>query len=233
MTKTRIIGHRGAAGLELENTIPSFEKAVAVGAKIIEFDVHTTLDNQLVVCHDENIERVSGTSKLIHELTLAELQAIPLANGAAVPLLTEVMDLARHKKMAVIVEIKAVEDFAAFCTVLDTYPEVNITVASFNHNALAEVKKLRPAYRLYLGEAHRPVTILQEARAMKAQGIDLQYMLMNPLTYLLARWWKLDIMLYTVNNPFIVRFLLVLYPKVYICTNHPDRFIRKKARVQK
>jgi glycerophosphoryl diester phosphodiesterase len=230
MTKTRIIGHRGAAGLELENTLPSFERAISVGAKIIELDVRTTLDNQLVICHDDSLERVSNSKKLIHELTLAELRDIPLANGTTVPLLREVLDVARRRKAAVIVEVKAVSDIAAFCTTLDAYQDLDITVASFNHHLLAEVRQLRPGYRLYLTELHRPVAVLQAAKRLKAQGVDLHYMLMNPLTYLIARRWNLDLMLYTVNNKFIARFLMFLYPKVMICTNYPDQFVIKKPR---
>ena len=231
MTKTRIIGHRGAAGLELENTLPSFKKAVAAGVRIIEFDVHSTLDNRLVVCHDNNIERVSGASKLIRTLTYEELQAIPLKNDSTIPLLSEVMDFARKHHLAVIVEVKAVGDLLGFCSLMDHYAGLDITIASFNHGALAEIKQLRPNLPIYLGEQHRPVAVLQEARAMKAQGVDLHYMLINPLTYLIARYYKLEIMLFTVNSHVIARFLMWLYPKVYICTNYPDKFaLKSKAR---
>ena len=105
---------------------------------------------------------------------------------------------------------------------------MRLTIASFNHGLLAIIRELRPQARIYLAEAHRPVAILQEVRVMKAQGIDLNYMLMNPLTYWLALYWKLDIMLYTVNNTFIVGMLRLFYPKVFICTNYPGRFIRTK-----
>lgn len=228
MTKSRIIGHRGAAGLALENTLPGFRKAIEVGVQVIEFDVHTTLDNQLVVCHDSSLERVSTSNQRIKDLTLSELQAIKLHNGSYVPTLIEVLDLAHEHHLAVIVEVKAVDDYAAFCRTIDNYSGLDVTIASFNHGAVAAIKQLRPAYRAYLAEAHQAVATLHKAKTMGMQGIDLHYMLMNPLTYLLARVWKLDIMLYTVNNPTIARFLLFLYPKVSICTNYPNLFIHKE-----
>ncbi|MBX6381035.1 MAG: hypothetical protein IRZ01_10210 [Thermoflavifilum aggregans] len=46
------VGHRGTRGLMPENTIPSFKRAIEVGANTIEFDVHITKDNKVVICHD-------------------------------------------------------------------------------------------------------------------------------------------------------------------------------------
>lgn len=48
------VGHRGTRGLMPENTIPAFEKGIAVGANTIEFDVHITKDNKVVVYHDDS-----------------------------------------------------------------------------------------------------------------------------------------------------------------------------------
>lgn len=224
MAKTRIIGHRGAAGLALENTMPSFEKAVEVGADIIEFDVHTTADDQFVVSHDVDLRRISDSHAVIKNTSLEELRAIPLANGTHIPLLTEVLDFARIHKMPVIVEAKAIYDAERFCQVLDNYSDLDITVASFNHGLLVEIHRLRPGLPLYLGELQRPVAILRETKVLGGKGIDLHYMLINPLTYWLAKRWKLDIMLFTPNNRFIVKLIMLLYPDVLICTNHPERF---------
>lgn len=225
MIKTHIIGHRGAAGLALENTMPAFEKAVAAGVKIIEFDIHTTRDGIFVVHHDSNLARMSPSSEEIANLTLRELRAIRLDNGAHVPTLTEVLDFARAKHLAVVVEIKSVPDVEPFCALIDTYADLTITIASFKHDIMLQVRRARPTFRIYLVEGLQPVRVLLEAKAMKAQGIDLNYTLMNPLTYVLAKLWKLDVMLYTVNSPFIVRMLTILYPGVFICTNYPNRFI--------
>lgn len=48
------VGHRGTRGLMPENTIPAFEKGIAVGANTIEFDIHITRDSQVVIYHDES-----------------------------------------------------------------------------------------------------------------------------------------------------------------------------------
>jgi glycerophosphoryl diester phosphodiesterase len=233
MTKTRIIGHRGAAGEALENTMASFKKAIADGARIVEFDVHTTSDGVFVICHDDNLERVAPpetAAKRIKDIHSAELAQVLLRNGEPVPLLSEVLQLLRKHNVAAVVEAKAITSPEQFCRLLDEYRDMQLVVASFNHGLLEKIRALRPELAIYMAEAHRPVTILQEARALRAQGVDLNYMLMNPLTYWLARRWKLDIMVYTVNNGFIFGMLRLLYPKVLICTNYPGRFIRPKSK---
>lgn len=231
MTRSRIIGHRGAAGLALENTLSSFAKAVEAGATAIEFDVRTTLDNQFVVCHDENLERVSPhNDAFVKELTLSEIRALQLHNGQPVPTLQEVLEFARQHKLKVIVEAKAIDDPTSFCELLDRYTNLDIVVASFKSSILASIHRLRPQLTLYLGESWPPFTTLHRIRRLGAHGIDLHYILMNPITYWLARRWQLEIMLFTPNNRFIVNVLLWLYPHVYICTDHPERFTNYKVK---
>lgn len=225
MSTSRIIGHRGAAGLALENTLPSFEKAIAAGVKTIEFDVHTTRDGIFVVCHDKDLSRVSGFRARVRELTLKELQALILHNGARVPTLRQILDLARRHSIAVIVELKDIPDPKALCEFLDKYTDLDMTVASFDHRLLADVRALRPRFRLYLAESHWPFAVLRRAKAMRAQGIDLHFIPMNPIVYMLAKRWNLHIMLFTVDGWLLGRLLLFLYPRVSLCTNRPDRFI--------
>ena len=62
MERTLVWGHRGASGYAPENTMTAFEKAVELGADGIELDVQLTKDGELVVIHDETIDRVSGGS---------------------------------------------------------------------------------------------------------------------------------------------------------------------------
>ena len=60
--KTLIWGHRGAASCAPENTLESFALADKQGADGIELDIQMTRDGQIVVCHDETLERVSNGS---------------------------------------------------------------------------------------------------------------------------------------------------------------------------
>ena len=73
MERTLVWGHRGASGYAPENTIPAFEKAVELGADGIELDVQLTKDGELVVIHDETIDRVSDGSGWGKDFTYAKL----------------------------------------------------------------------------------------------------------------------------------------------------------------
>lgn len=55
----RVFGHRGAAALAPENTLPSFALALALGARYLELDVHGTLDGWVVVIHDSTVDRTT------------------------------------------------------------------------------------------------------------------------------------------------------------------------------
>ena len=64
----KIIGHRGAAGLALENTLPSLELARLLGVHAIEFDVRKTKDNRLVLCHDADLSDISNSDAKVRSL---------------------------------------------------------------------------------------------------------------------------------------------------------------------
>lgn len=220
----KIIGHRGAAGVELENTLASIKRALQAGVDAVEIDVRLTKDERLVLSHDEHLSRISDSKAKIRELTLEELNNIPLHNGECTPLLSDVLD--QLKNSAAIVELKDEESIPALLSALDNAKDVDITVTSFHKGELLELKKLRPHTRIYVANLTNPFEAVQIAKAMGAEGINLNFWLLNPFTYWQALRAHLEIMVFTVNNRFLVRFLHLLYPKVRICTNYPHRFCR-------
>jgi len=84
MTKdVKIIGHRGFASQYPENSLVGFTKAAELGVDGIELDLHLTKDGEVVVMHDETIDRMTNGSGAIAEMTLAELDQYRLKNGVA------------------------------------------------------------------------------------------------------------------------------------------------------
>ena len=77
---TQIWAHRGASGYCPENTIEAFKKAIEMNSDGIELDVQLTKDGQIVVCHDELIDRVSNHKGFLKDFTkpLAKIIQIPL-----------------------------------------------------------------------------------------------------------------------------------------------------------
>jgi glycerophosphoryl diester phosphodiesterase len=93
-----IFAHRGGAALALENTMPAFDAAAALGVDGFELDVHLSRDGVVVVHHDHQLGRTIGLSGELADRTAAELA------DAGVPTLASV--LCRHRDVRVIVEIK-------------------------------------------------------------------------------------------------------------------------------
>ncbi|MCX6656023.1 MAG: glycerophosphodiester phosphodiesterase family protein [Candidatus Bathyarchaeota archaeon] len=91
------IGHRGAAGYEPENTLRSFEAAVRLGADMVEFDIHLCGSGELVVIHDETVDRTTDGSGTVAGMTLRELKALDAGRGEKIPTLGEVFSQLRGR----------------------------------------------------------------------------------------------------------------------------------------
>jgi glycerophosphoryl diester phosphodiesterase len=72
----RVFGHRGAAGLAPENTVPSFALGLTLGADILELDVHASRDGVVVVFHDATLDRTTNGNGPLRERSLYELQQL-------------------------------------------------------------------------------------------------------------------------------------------------------------
>ena len=107
-----VIAHRGASAYYPENTLPSFEGAIAMGADMVELDVQLSSDNEVVVFHDEKISRCTDGRGKIADHTLAKLKKLDAGSwydkkfkNARIPTLAEVLGVCKNK-IAVNIEIK-------------------------------------------------------------------------------------------------------------------------------
>lgn len=139
------IGHRGAPRRFLENTLPSFEEALRLGADAVELDVHVTADGQVVVHHDPALSRrVTPTGlrgRAISTIRAEELAAADLGDGGRVPTLAAVLAMARGKAF-VYVEVKA-GDIAAVAAVIDA-SGASCAIHSFDHEAIVAALGVAP-----------------------------------------------------------------------------------------
>lgn len=86
--------HRGRSGEFPENTMAAFRNAVDLGADRLELDVQMTRDGELVVIHDETVDRTTNGAGRVADLTLAEIRALDAGQGEQVPTFTEVLQFA-------------------------------------------------------------------------------------------------------------------------------------------
>lgn len=151
---TDVWAHRGASGTAPENTLPAFELAVQEGADGIEIDVHLTADGEVVVIHDETLDRTCGVPGRVADLPASEVTAPPATNGrpgypgARVPLLTEVLDLVEATGITVNIELKsnqpALPD-AVHRLVQQRGMAAAVVYSAFNHFHLVALKELGTA----------------------------------------------------------------------------------------
>src|SRR5690625_4206670 len=112
---TKIFAHRGSSGTHPENTMSAFKEAERVGADGIELDVHYTKDDQLVVIHDNTVNRTTKGKGRVRDLTLGELLQLDAGShiatqfsGEKIPTFEEVLDWIKETKLLVNIELKYV-----------------------------------------------------------------------------------------------------------------------------
>lgn len=109
---TEVWAHRGASGYAPENTLPAFELALEQGADAFEFDVQLTRDDEVVVIHDETLERTTDGNGWVADHSLEDLRKLDASfghekfAGARIPTLVEVFELVRDTGTTLNIELK-------------------------------------------------------------------------------------------------------------------------------
>ncbi|WP_181186227.1 glycerophosphodiester phosphodiesterase [Alkalicoccus urumqiensis] len=153
-----IIGHRGSMADRPENTMVSFERAVAAGAGGIECDVHLSSDNVPVVIHDPDTIRTTGISSTVEKTPARDLSSMDAGSyfssiyeGEPVPLLEETAAWAAERNVTLHVELKEQlyhkdeETVAQILETLSPLNEKNIVISTFCHRYIPLIKKKNPA----------------------------------------------------------------------------------------
>ncbi|MCX7025946.1 MAG: glycerophosphodiester phosphodiesterase family protein [Spirochaetes bacterium] len=178
--KTLVVGHRGADGYAPENTMLSFEKGLQCGADLLELDIHVSLDGELMIMHDSEVDRTTDGTGPIENMTLAQINKLdagvkfnPKFKGVRVPTLRELLDWSKDK-IPLVIEIKG-NPFPApgieekLIKMLREYNLIPETmVISFHHECMKRFKKTEPALAtglLLMGELVDPLQTLKSCNA--------------------------------------------------------------------
>lgn len=148
---TEIFAHRGASGYAPENTLEAFRLAMEQGADGMELDVHLTKDGEVVVIHDETLDRTSNGHGNVRDYTLEELKKFSFHNhmekyqGVQIPTLKEVLNLVKNSCMKVNIELKTgiywyegIEE-KTMDIVKTIGMEDRVIYSSFNHYSIQKV----------------------------------------------------------------------------------------------
>lgn len=155
---TDIWAHRGASGSAPENTLAAFRLAHELGANGVEFDVHLAADGEVVVIHDETLDRTTNTTGSVHEATSGELAVVHAGSYDGVvqhvPTLNDVLTQVASTGMQVNIELKtdrvaqpglieATLDAVAHHQLAD-----RVLFSSFHKPTLIELRRAAPDARI-------------------------------------------------------------------------------------
>lgn len=173
-----ILAHRGLSDIYPENTLIAFKKAFEAGADGIELDVRITRDGEVVVFHDEDLERMAGRNEKISDMDYKDLLRINIG-GEKIPLLSEVLNIVPRNKWLNI-EIK---------DKMASYPSVDMVISrglsaftvfsSFDHKLLENLMRDFPSLKFgyLIGKEHEedPVKLVENIVENKPFSVHVPY----------------------------------------------------------
>lgn len=182
----KIYAHRGASGTRPENTLAAFEKAAGLAIHGVELDVHLSKDGELVVIHDETIDRTSNGVGYVKDLTLAELRAYDYGSwfndefaGETIPTLAEVLEIFQLTTHHVNIELKS--DIFPYEgmgeKVLYLVEKMGmadrLVISSFDHEAVRHFKKIAPHIEVAILTMDVLVDVYDYARVVPAEALHI------------------------------------------------------------
>jgi glycerophosphoryl diester phosphodiesterase len=233
---TKIFGHRGAAGTQPENTMISFQEAERVGAEGIELDVQLTKDGEIVVIHDETLDRTTTGVGWVKDHTLNEIRELdasykfPDYGVCKVPSLEEVFNWALSNSLWINVELKNTSiryegmEEKVIELVRRYHYEGRVIISSFNHYSLVHCKKLAPEIQLGVLYGERLFEPWVYAKRMGATSIHPNHRAASNSIISFCQQNGIDVRPYTVNKKWEINRLLSVQCSALI-TDFPEKAI--------
>ena len=234
--KTKVWAHRGASGYAPENTLEAFRLAAEMGADGVELDVQLTRDGEIVVAHDEWLDRVSDGSGEIRAYTLEELKQFNFnkthpeyAQVCRIPTLREVLETLQDTGLTVNIELKTgiycydgIEE-KVVALVHEMGYDTRVLYSSFNHKSVLKVRQYCPDAKSAFLYAQKLANVADYAIMNDVYAVNPGV----PCTYCEQEMEEclrknVDINVWTVNEEEEMRRLVKLGVNSLI-TNYPDR----------
>ncbi len=223
-----IIGHRGASGTAPENTLASFEKAIQTGVKMIELDVHLCATGELVVIHDEKVNRTTSGRGFVAEKTLAELKQLDAGQGEKIPTLREVLNLV-NRRAKINIELKGPDVAASTAGLLNEYKKNHswktddFCISSFDHQQLVQFRELDNTTRIGILYDGKPHNFVMLAKKVQAFSVNISLHTANAGLVEKIHNAGLEVWVYTINR--VSDFNRLTHRGVdAVFTNFPEKF---------
>jgi glycerophosphoryl diester phosphodiesterase len=219
------IGHRGAAGHAPENTLAAIRTGISLGSDFVEVDVQSTLDGRLVLMHDTLVDRTTNGTGLVSSLTWEQLQRLDAGHGERIPSLEAALTAASGHA-GIILEAKTPGIGPAIHRAVRASAFSGpVVYASFLHADILEISQIDPLARTMALIECIPLAGVAFARDANASLVGLSYDSADSATpEFIATLHEagLEVLLYTVNEPSLIRRAIEIGADGIISDN-PDR----------
>ena len=215
------IGHRGAKGYKPENTLASFAKAIELNVDAIELDVHLSSDGEIMVIHDETLNRTTTKTGFVSDYSASELKKL------GIPTLEEVILLV-NKRCVINIEIKEATATPKVLQLIEKsvneqhWKYNQFQISSFNWEALSMVSKINSKIAIGVLAEASIEKALAFAIQIKAHSINPYIKLLNSENVNLIHSNGFKIYTWTVNTPEDLIFVKSLNVNGII-SDFPDR----------
>lgn len=193
-----IIGHRGACAHEPENTLRSIRRALADGADMIEIDVRF-VDGEILVFHDDTLERTTDGSGPVYALTFPQLRALNAGQGEQIPTLAEVLALT-GARVTLNIEFKDAASVSPVCALIESHPREDVLLSAFVWENLREARRLSPTVPIGVLTEEAGGAALAVADTLRAASLHPSLKVLTPHYVAEARARNLPVLPYTVRT---------------------------------
>lgn len=220
------IGHRGAMGHVMENTLPSIQKALDLNVDMIEIDVFVCKSGELVVFHDEVLNSLSSSSGKIEDLTLDEIKQVKLNGGYKIPTLDEVINLI-DKRVPLNIELKGKNTAKPTFELLEKYfkkgfSEEDFIISSFLWDELTIYRSLDDKMSIAVLTDENPLDAIDFAKQVKAKAINPWFKTLTEKQVKKIKQEGFDVYTYTVNETQDIK-TMMQWGVDGVFTNFPER----------
>lgn len=221
------IGHRGAMGHETENTLASIQKALDLNVDMIEIDVFKISSGEIVVFHDEEIDRLTNGRGAIESLNLNAIKNLTVKGNHKIPLLIEVLDVIDHK-VPVNIELKGPGTSEGVLEIINSYIENrgwslnDFLISSFNWEELKDMRTINKDIEIAVLTEANPLDAIDIAEELDAVAINPNYMSLTKGNVSKIRNHGFKIYTWTVNDAEQISKMKSLGVDG-IFTNYPER----------
>ncbi|MBW8242195.1 glycerophosphodiester phosphodiesterase [Muricauda oceani] len=226
-SKPMVIGHRGAMGHETENTVASVQKALDLGVDMIEIDVFKIKSGEIVVFHDEKVDRLANGGGNIEEYNIVQLRQLILDGGHKIPMLQDVLKTI-NDQVVLNIELKGagtadrVNHIAKYYIESKGWSPENFVISSFNWDELRDMRSLNKDIKIAVLTENDPLQAIEVAKELNAVAINPYFETLTQENTAKIQEEGLKIYTWTVNEPEDIQ-RMTDFGVDGIITNYPER----------